>query len=171
MDNTITVTPQFVLAGDATFTVSNGTSRHFTFNVKRAEGNDKFLGPAWYLKVLTGPDNTNDYAYMGMIVANTQRPKLDPIIKLTAKSRVNHSTDSYKVASWALRAIWQVARGEYKLPNGYSIKHIGRCGRCGAALTHPASLDTGLGPACAEMSGVEWTERPVQVATFDFGRK
>jgi hypothetical protein len=73
-------------------------------------------------------------------------------------SKFTDDSDPMRVARWALRAIWQVAYTGYVLPAGYSIKHIGRCGRCGNALTHPASLDTGFGPDCAEALGIDWRE-------------
>lgn len=167
----INVTPQFALAGEATFTVSNGSDIHFTYHINKAEPTPEFTQPSYFIKVLTGPDNSNDFAYIGRVVVNTKYPKLDPIIKLTARSKVNQDTPSYKVALWALRVIWQVARGEYKMPPGYSIKHCGQCGRCGAKLTHPASIDTGMGPGCAALAGVEWAEHTPQTMYSELGRK
>lgn len=158
----INITPRYALAGDATFTVSNGSDRHFTYHIYKSKPNDQFPNDAWFIEVLVGSDNSHDYAYMGKVEVNLRRPELDPFIKLTSRSRVKNDTPSYKVGSWALRAIWQVERDAYQLPVGYSIKHDGRCGRCGAKLTHPASLSTGLGPECAEQAGVVWEEANVR---------
>lgn len=152
----INVSPQFVLAGEATFTVSNG-HEHFTYKVYKTEPNAKYPNPAWFAKVLVGPDNTSDYRYMGMVKVPAN-PRLDPKIQCTNKSSFDKQSKVFRVAEWSLRAIWQVERKEYRLPPGYSVKHDGNCGRCGAKLTHPASLDTGLGPECAEKAGVEWAE-------------
>ena len=73
----------------------------------------------------------------------------------------------YNVARWALRVIWQQANGKYTLKSTHSIKHVGRCGKCGRPLTTPASLDTGLGEICATELGVEWKERTHQSDDFE----
>ena len=163
------VTPQFVLAGDAIFTVSNGSGEHATFKVSKAKPNTIWPEPAWFIKVLAGPDNEdeNNYRYMGKLVVPggysplPDDPGPDPKVKLTSKSfelGLREEDKLVRVARWMLRAIWQVARGEYRLPIGYSIKHAGKCGRCGRTLTAPASIDTGLGETCANEAGIEWQE-------------
>lgn len=166
----INVRPEFVLAGESTWTVSNGAGDHYTFHVYKSKPDPKYPDPSWFVKVLVGSDNTahSDYAYIGKLefpfkvgllgdkFLDTERT---PALRMTKMSRWSITEVRVRVAVWALRTIWQVHRGEYILPAGYSIKHIGRCGRCGAALTTPESLDTGLGPVCAELAGVEWKER------------
>lgn len=159
MASNINVSPQFILAGEATFTVSNGQGSHYTYHVYRTEPSAQFRNPAWFIKALTGPDNTQDYQYMGMLVLAEGR---DPKIKITARSGWTLNEFPFKVAEWALRVIWQVAAGRYSLPPTYSIKHDGNCGRCGRKLTTPASLDTGLGPECAAMMGIPWEERSTE---------
>jgi hypothetical protein len=156
------VTPEFILAGEATFTVSNGQGKHYTFHVYKSEPKGNFRYPGWFIKVLTGPDNTisENYTYIGMlhggIVGQGYRA---PTIKLTSKSAYREEDIPTKTARWALKAIWQAEYEGYRLPDGWTIKHIGRCGRCGLALTHPASLDTGFGPDCAAELGIDWVER------------
>lgn len=155
MEN-MNVTPEFVLAGDATWTVDNGSGKHYTFHTYRAKPNDAYPNPAWFIKVLTGPDT---YTYMGKLCPHLNRCN----ITLTGRSKYAGDSRAVEVARWALRAIWQAARVGYKMPPGYSIRHDGRCGRCGAKLTNPKSLDTGLGPECAEKSGVPYgfdSQRP-----------
>lgn len=159
--NNVNVSPQFVLAGEATFTVSNGAGEHKTYHVYKAKPTKEFPGPVWFIKQLTGPDNDHDYTYLGKLAFKSGNQIHEPEIKLTARSpRADHP--GVQVARWALRVIWQGWSRGYRPPAAYSIKHEGRCGRCGAKLTHPASIDTGLGPECAEMVGVEWMERDRQ---------
>lgn len=158
----INVTPEFCLAGEATFTVSNGADKHFTFHIFKKEAEGKFTKSVWFIKVLRGPDNINSYAYMGMLELPVDGNINEPKIKLTAKTKFGANSAALKVARWALRTIWQVKQGRYQMPAGYSIKHIGKCGRCGHPLTTPESIDTGLGPICAELAGVEWRERTRQ---------
>jgi hypothetical protein len=129
------ITPSFVLAGRAVFTVDNGKGQHYTFKVshKAAEGS---WPEAWFASLLTGPDNTSDYTYLGMI-------NPDLTVKLTRKSPYGPDSQPVKVLGWALRRI--VAQS---LPEGYNVHHEGKCGRCGRVLTVPASITSGFGPEC-----------------------
>lgn len=155
MDN-INVTPQFVLAGDAELTVSNGAGRHYTIKVYKAEPTAQFPNPAYFVKMLTGSNNESDSTYIGILKFAHGR---DPQVVATGRSKMGPADVRMKVANWAMRVIWHVAKGDYQLPVGYTIQHVGKCGRCGRKLSTPASLDTGLGPECAAMAGVEWAER------------
>lgn len=151
------VSPGYILAGEATWTVSNQSGQHYTYHSYQAKPTKEFPDPAWFLKVMVNGNNidTDSFAYIGKLV-----PMLKDTcrLKLTGRSRFKDDTEVVRVARWALRAIWQVAYHSYQLPLGMSIKHHGHCGRCGQKLTHPASLDTGLGPECAGAIGVAWAE-------------
>jgi hypothetical protein len=130
------LTKDFVLAGRAIFTVDNGRGEWYTFQVKHKPADAQW--PAkWFLSLLTGPANTTDYTYVGLL-------RLDGTIGLTAKSRYNDESLPVKVARWALKLIWS----ESAPPAGYQIRHEGACGRCGRPLTTPESLERGLGPIC-----------------------
>jgi len=128
---------EFVLAGRAVFTVSNPQGLRYTFKVTGKKGTEG-RGPVWFVSLLTGPDNESDYTYMGILDAEIGR------ITLTKASRYNYGSMPVKVAQWACTLIWKGA----ELPEGYSIHHEGRCGRCGRALTVPESVDSGFGPEC-----------------------
>lgn len=159
------VTPDFVRAGHAIFTATNGAGEHRTYKVLKTDparnpGDSKFKDPAWFLYALTGSDNEDDYTYVGLVKL---RCPLDPIVKLTKASRFGVESPIVKIGQWALRAIWQVHGGTYRLPDGYDIKHVGKCGKCGRTLTTPESLDTGFGPECADQLGIEWGERTSQL--------
>ena len=58
----------------------------------------------------------------------------------------------------------RLARGE-DISGKVTIRHEGRCGRCGRKLTTPASIDTGIGPVCAERMGIPHGEG--EAAPFD----
>ncbi len=154
MSDNINVTPQYLLAGEATVTVSNQQGVHFTYHVYKAHPTDQYPGPAWFIKMLIG--SNDDYKYMGAVVPMLNR---SPTIKLTGRSKFREGDKSVAVARWMFRAVWQHANRGYRIPAGMSIKHIGKCGRCGRKLTNPASLDTGVGPECADQLGIEWRER------------
>ncbi len=132
------LTKDFVLAGQAVFTVTNPVGEYYTYRVDRVADEGK---PARYFaKLLTGPDNTSDYTYLGMVDEITSR------VVLTRASRYTADSRPYRVLDWALSKVWECK----ELPAGYSLRHIGRCGRCGRPLTTPDSLDIGLGPICRD---------------------
>lgn len=133
------ISKSFLLAGNAIFTVSNPQCKHYTFRVNKSEST--LTGdPIWFIGVLTGPDNSNDYTYIGMVFSGG--------VKLTKASKYNKDTTLYKIADWSVRGI--LADGN--LPDGYTIDHSGSCGRCGRKLTTPTSISLGLGPTCAGLS-------------------
>lgn len=163
----INVVPDFVRGGKATFTVSNTNGTHYTYHIYKAKKRhdaSESEREIHFAQVLTGPNNNNpdDFTYLGMILW----PKSDagdPVLHRTKNSRFQTDAPSFKGLQWALRAIWQVHRGTYILPASHTIQHVGRCGRCGAKLTNPASLDTGLGPECAALVGADYGERSRQI--------
>ena len=134
---------EFVLAGRAVFTVANAGGKHYTFRVSHKEASGTYA-ETWFVSLLTGPDNTSDFTYLGML---TDRG----LVRLTAKSQYNDESQPVRVLRWALQIIWWAGN----LPEGYSIHHEGRCGRCGRTLTTPESIEAGFGPECLEiMAGV-----------------
>jgi hypothetical protein len=136
---------EFILGGKAIFTVSNPTGERYTFRVNRkdAEPGSRYTDPTFFVKLLTGPENSTDYTYLGLLT-----PAGD--VKLTKASRYTDETKPVRVIRWALRLVFQGA----SLPAGYAIHHEGRCGRCGRLLTVPESVDSGFGPECAGRIGL-----------------
>lgn len=120
----------FIKAGKAVFTVVNeSTGNRFTFRVTR----HKKRRDLYFVSVLSGADNVNDYTYMGSIFGDDFR--------LTRNSRVNSKAQSFIVFSWFLR-------NSKNLPDVVKVYHENRCGRCGRALTVPESVRSGFGPEC-----------------------
>jgi hypothetical protein len=137
---------QFTLAGLATLTLKSlRTNKHYTYKIKQSE--DRATGEKqalWFVYVLA---NGDEYLYAGVL--NNQEA-----FKLTAKSRFSEGAESIM----AFRYFWAgIQAGQIK-PQ-LEIRHEGRCGRCGRELTTPESVDTGFGPDCAEMLGIEWAVR------------
>jgi hypothetical protein len=125
--------PKFFSAGRAVFTVANNKGDHYTFRIGRSkESQPLFVG------LLTGPNNEADYTYMG--IYNPENNS----VRLTGKSKYTPDSTPVKVINWAINV---VAKGT-ELPSGYSIKHEGRCCRCGRTLTDPTSIELGIGPEC-----------------------
>ena len=125
----------YTLAGNATVTLQSGnTGVHFTYKVKRSKTHDCL----YFVYLLSGPDNEDDYQYIGCYYSDTQ---------------YFHSVKTWKDKqrmSWppSLRAISYFFDNLYNIPGNLHVFHEGRCGRCGRKLTTPESILRGLGPEC-----------------------
>lgn len=124
----------YVMAGKARFTLrSTVTGQRFTYKVV-------VKGSVAFVSVLTGPDNTASYTYLGTIFdGHTYRHG--------RKSPIGPSAPSALAFDWAFK---KLAAGQ--LPSTLEIHHCGRCGRCGRDLTTPESIMRGLGEICASSS-------------------
>jgi len=128
---------QFIQAGNAVFTlVSKKTGARFTYKVTESDD-----GKLFFVGVLTGPDNTSDYSYLGIIRAG--------VFMQTAKSRIWPGAPSYDAFAWFWKQLDKPA-----LPDTLEVWHEGRCGRCGRPLTVPESIERGIGPECASKVGL-----------------
>lgn len=138
---------RFLLAGNATITLkSQRTGQHFTYKIQEPQKVD-LARPAWFVKLLTGPDNTGDYTYLGMI---TVTPGSALKTFRATKATRNPESPNFKAFAYTFQAL--AVGGQ--LPAGVEIRHEGRCGRCGRALTVPESIDRGIGPECAAAMGL-----------------
>jgi hypothetical protein len=128
---------EFVLAGNATFTVvSRKTGERRTFRAALAP-NPKLDGP-WFVSMLTGPDNENHYRYLGVVWSGTAGMRFTPHGKPGMEG-------AKEIVGWVFRALEAGTLTEQA-----EFWHEGRCGRCGRLLTDPESIARGLGPICIE---------------------
>lgn len=131
----VKLVPQYTLAGNATITLRSGlTNKYFTYKIKKAKGKDNL----YFVNLLSGPDNDNDYQYVGCYYSDTE---------------YFHAAKPWKdraFFTWppSLRAIRFFFSKLYDIPNNLYVYHEGRCGRCGRKLTTPESIERGLGPEC-----------------------
>ena len=129
---------RFLYAGNATFTLrSKKTGTRFTYKVSHKKGGD-----VSFVSLLTGPDNRNDFRYLGLL-PDDRAGEVRWIGK--GKSCASHDAPSAKAFRYFLDYVW--GRNDGK---GLEVWHEGRCGRCGRKLTVPESIATGLGPECAD---------------------
>jgi hypothetical protein len=131
MQNEIT-NPKFFEGGKALFTVSNNKGVHYTFKIRKRKDSPYFVS------LLTGPDNTSNYTYLGIF-----NPHHKALI-LTYASKMKLDSVPVKVFNWAVQKVYEHA----PLPEGYGIQHEGRCCRCGRLLTDNVSINRGVGPEC-----------------------
>jgi len=136
---TIDRTRAFILAGRAMFTlVSKKTGVRYTFRITQPD-DAKEHGP-WFVKVLTGADNTSDYQYIGCM---WRRGPMEVVFKTKAGANNTRIIGAFR---WFMDTI---NAGDLAAFEQVEVWHAGRCGRCGRTLTVPESIETGLGPVCA----------------------
>jgi hypothetical protein len=132
----------FILAGDAIFTVECPDGTHHTYGVQEVAGNERWPA-ARFVKFLSGPDNTSSYTYLGILDADTG------VVHTTAKSRHLMTSLKLRLLNRILARVWADDHAAYE-QHGYKTHHEGRCGRCGCTLTVPESIESGFGPECAK---------------------
>jgi len=132
------ISQSFLLAGNATFTVSNPDGDHYTFKVKKTKHKNANGKYRFFISILTGPDF---YTYLGMVVSPHDGCGQ---VTLTQKSKYIITSIPFRVANWAIQHVF----ANVPEPKGYKIINAGRCGKCGRKLTTPESIESGLGPIC-----------------------
>lgn len=132
----------FIVGGRAVFTlVSKTTGERRTFRV--AAPKDAQPGDALrFVSLLTGPDNTSNYEYVGLIT------KANGALVARA-SRGRMPTQPLMAVGWLLAQLQRALHGEPSRLDQVEFWHEGRCCRCGRRLTVPESIASGIGPECA----------------------
>ena len=129
---------KFILGGRAVFTlVSTATQRRFTFKVTQPKAAKGQPVKPHFVALLTGPNNTNDFSYLGAIFSNSTK------VAHTRASKVTPDAPSFKAVDWVYGKVSQGV-----LPATVEFWHEGRCCVCGRALTDPQSIALGTGPIC-----------------------
>jgi uncharacterized protein DUF6011 len=146
----MSITKEFVAAGKAIFTVELPESfqqtvpeakPHYTYKVTKKDASLQYP-EAYFVLLLSGPDNTSDYAYVGML------DKFSGSIRLTGKSRLSDNSMPVRIVRRVLERLWK-DEGSIIEQFGWKLHHEGRCCRCGRKLTVPSSVESGIGPECA----------------------
>jgi hypothetical protein len=129
----------FVMSGRAIFTLlSVRTGRRFTYSVVRPRRIERAADDGFrYASLMTSPDNTSEYTYVGQIQNLSYSHG--------RKSKITPDALGVKAFRWALE---QLKLG--KMPEELEFWHEGQCGACGHRLTVPASIESGIGPECAK---------------------
>ena len=143
---------RFVTAGNATFTLSSRrTGARYTYNVWQIEHktDTKKRYEKWIVKLLTGPDNTSNYSYIGMI--DNEGVQKDEF-KTTKASKL--TMDSKPVRAFVFLCQKVIKKGQTPASVDLEFRHMGKCGRCNRPLTVPESCDRGIGPECAYKMGL-----------------
>ncbi len=129
---------RYLRAGAAVVTlVSRRTGTRYTYRVRAAEGEQDARGAPRFVDLLHGPDNTRDYRYLGMIRGGDF---------FTTKATRHMESAAF---TQGFRHFYRNLARANRIPHDVEAWHSSRCGRCGRALTVPASVASGLGPECA----------------------
>lgn len=121
----------FALGGNATLTLESvKTGARYTYKIKASDD-----GKLSFVQVLTGSDNEDGFAYLGLIRAERYSRGV--------KSKIGADAPSARAFAWA----WEhIAAGS--IPPALNVWHEGRCARCNRKLTVPESIASGFGPEC-----------------------
>lgn len=149
----MTLNKDFFVAGRAVFTLEIPSSfqegkdvkPHYTFKIRKKEADENWP-EAFFVSLLTGPDNTSDFTYLGML-----NPK-EGFVKLTKKSCAGEDSWVVKLLRRTLQRVWE-GNTEAMEAAGFVLHHEGKCGRCGRSLTTPESVERGIGPECIKILG------------------
>lgn len=143
------ITKNFVIAGKAIFTIKSGKSgQHWTYKVVGKPDRRHPGEKVYFVNYLYGPDNLNDYRYLGML-----NPRSGQVHR-TNKSGVFEDAPVFVAVKYTMQLLW----ADKMLPEGYSISGMGMCGRCGLPLTRPEGIEEtgfrfGFGPTCWKTMG------------------
>lgn len=141
----------FILAGNAYFTARSVSGTRYTFRVSLPKKDPKETCKwckkvpcacplSWFVSYLSGPENSSDYTYLGMI-------RNGKFSTTKASNRLINS-QVYKAFRW----VWEHLSIN-QMPPKTELWHEGRCGRCGHLLTVPESIESGIGPVCESKGG------------------
>ena len=135
-------TADLLVAGKATFALE-GKGRRWTYRVKKVDPTEEGRPPVFFVSLLTGSDNENDYSYMGMLLPD------HGILRLTKASKFNDDTECVRGFRWMAGLIHNGRENEMA-QHGFQIVWSNHCQRCGRLLTVPSSCSAQIGPECAK---------------------
>jgi hypothetical protein len=138
---------KFFLAGKAFFTLrSKKTQDRYTYRVVQATDKvDKTKKlQFWFCSFLTGPDNWQNYTYIGSIRPNG---KGGFEFVTTRASKLPANSPPCVAINYTMDCL-----SSMPMAPGVEIWHAGRCCVCGRMLTVPESIANGIGPECASKS-------------------
>lgn len=122
--------------------ISPHSGEHRTFRVRTQDEKDNFAPGERLIALLKGPDNESDYRNFGYVTDRGIR----------VWSSVKAKADGGFFESCA-KILWDVAENgaeSYYAKKGWRVELDKRCRRCNRRLTNPVSLESGIGPECAE---------------------
>lgn len=123
---------------------------HRTLRIRTQKADAKFAPGSQLIGLLTGSDNTRSYTSIAAIgpINEKQAEYIGPDDLNPWKDY--KGSEFAKIAQCLLSLLLQDRLGQNLSKLGYTVELSKRCSRCFRVLTHPASLETGIGPECAK---------------------
>lgn len=119
--------------GKVIFTFLNKeTENHRTFKICKSD----FADGKIVVSLLTGGDNTFNYTSFGF---------LDPITYRVSIWKKFQNVENYPKYGRIIERMFTDL-----LPEKLVVSHSGKCFKCGRTLTTPESIESGIGPVCAD---------------------
>jgi hypothetical protein len=126
------------------------SGERFTYKIsesaKRAGDNRP---PVFFVSVLTGPDNSDNFSFVGTIFERKT-------FKFSPKAGYRVDSPSVKAFSWAFsNFVGNI------VPDKLEFWPSSHCARCGRKLTVPTSVHNGFGPECITKVGAAAGQAPI----------
>lgn len=132
---------KYVMAGKATFTLHLAYSeKRYTYRVNQDMNNPR----RFFVRVLFGADNEQDYRYIGLFYDDTLKLR---VTKASSVSAAHPAVDLFDILLDEIACRDNSDQWRLEI---YKSKH---CARCGRLLTTPESIERGLGPECQYYAG------------------
>jgi hypothetical protein len=110
---------------------SLATGNHYTFKFRQSRSSSR---EDLLALVLTDGDKWQNLGYVDFATRST---------RLGQYSQFSRFSPCFQALAWLVKL------AEFN-PAVVEVMHDGRCGRCGRPLTHPDSIQAGIGPICAQ---------------------
>ena len=126
------------------FTIQNtNTGEHRTFRIWQSSERDKYPKNAQIVSLFTGTQNTDKKHYKDFAFINARG--CYSFLRLR-----EHHGQWQAMCDLLHSLITQGRMSRYHAELGYVIENSTRCFVCGRTLTTPESIESGVGPVCAE---------------------
>lgn len=123
----------FLTAGNAIFRIVSPSGAQKVYRVKLSDKSSNF-----YVQYLESAAPNSKYKYVG---------KFDPYNWMLTRTKRSQFAGSDPECQ-AFVAALKVMQGTKQLAPGWTIEHVGLCGKCNMALTHAGDTQRGIGSHC-----------------------
>ncbi len=135
-------TTQVLCASNAVFTLE-GRGRSWTFRIEEGAASNG-RPPIYFVQVLTGPDNNNDFTYVGIYEPH------NGWVRLSRASKFAEDSEIVRAIRWYVGLVFNEHEDQVEAA-GFHIHWSCNCARCGRTLTVASSIDNRLGPECVKL--------------------
>jgi len=135
-------TTQVLCASNAVFTLE-GRGRSWTFRIEEGSASNG-RPPIYFVQVLTGPDNNNDFTYVGIYEPH------NGWVRLSRASKFAEDSEFVRAIRWYVGLVFNDHEDQVEAA-GFHIHWSCNCARCGRTLTVASSIDNRLGPECVKL--------------------